>query len=338
MEKNNYKVAVFSTKLYDKAFLNEAKDERIELIYFNERLNPQTIALAKDIEAVCIFVNDIANQDVLKSLYQGGTRTILLRCAGFDNVDLKAAKELGMKVYRVPAYSPYAVAEMAAGILLCLNRKIHKAYNRVREMNFSLEGLIGFDLNGKTVGILGTGKIGQIMTKIMYGFGCKLIGYDIYPVEDLTKSFGLKYVTMNELLAQSDIISIHVPLMKETEHLINADSISKMKDGVLLINTSRGGLVDTKAVIQALKSGKIGGLGIDVYEQEADLFFEDLSGKILQDDTLSRLMTFPNVIVTGHQAFFTKEAQRTIAQVTVQNLKDFENKKDSPNELTKTIN
>jgi len=333
------KVMVFSAKSYDKEFLSaafSAQSSQIETTFFDLRLGPSTVILAKGYEAICIFVNDVADSGVIRSLKEGGTQLILLRCAGFNNVDLLEAKKLGIKVMRVPAYSPYAVAEHAVALLLSLNRKIPKAVSRVKEQNFSLEGLLGFDIHGKTIGVLGTGKIGQIFANIMKGFGVTLIGYDVFPNEELAKSGLLKYVPLDELLSTSDVISIHVPLLPSTHHMINAESIKKLKKGAMIINTSRGALLDTKAVINGLKTCEIGFLGLDVYEEEADLFFENLSDRILQDDVFARLLTFPNVIITGHQAFFTREAQQNIADTTVSNTIDFQTGKDT-NELTKTV-
>jgi len=330
------KIAVFSSKPYDIDYLKQYNTAKYELVFYAERLGAQTVNLAQNFEAICIFVNDVANAEVLQGLHKIGVKLILLRAAGFNNVDLLVAKELGIKVYRVPSYSPNSVAEHAVGLVLTLNRKIHRAYNRVKEQNFSLDGFLGFDLKGKTIGVLGTGQIGAIFAKIMNGFGCKLLGYDVFQNESLVKDLGLKYVSLDELLAQSDIISLHAPLLPTTHHIINPETIQKMKDGVMIINTSRGALIDTKSVIQGLKQGKIGYLGMDVYEEEADLFFEDLSNQIIKDDVFTRLLTFPNVIVTGHQAYFTKEAQVAIASSTFGNVKDFLEGKDA-NELTKTV-
>jgi D-lactate dehydrogenase len=260
-----------------------------------------------------------------------GTSLIALRCAGFNNVDLKAAARLGMRVVRVPAYSPYAVAEHVVAMIQTLNRKTHRAYNRVREGNFSLEGLLGFDLHSRTIGVVGTGKIGQIFAQIMKGFGCEVLGYDVFK-NSAFEAIG-RYVALPELLSQSDIVSLHCPLTPETYHLINAEAIEQMKPGAMLINTSRGGLVDTEAAIDGLKSKKIGALGLDVYEQESDLFFEDLSNEIIQDDLFERLTTFPNVLITAHQAFFTKEALENIAETTMQNISDFEAEQPLKNEV-----
>lgn len=330
------KVAVFGSQIYDRRFLDEANARREtphEFVYFEARLRSQTAALAAGFPAACIFVNDDADAETLKILARNGTKLIALRCAGFNNVDLKTAAELGMTVVRVPAYSPYAVAEHTVGLILTLNRKIHKAYNRVREDNFTLNGLLGFDLNCSTVGIIGTGKIGMIFARIMHGFGCHLLGYDAYPNDEFTKIGDSHYVELPELLAHSDIISLHCPLLPETHHIINKGAIAQMKKGVMLINTSRGPLIDTQAVIQGIKSGIIGYLGIDVYEQEDQFFFEDWSEEIIQDDTFQLLQSFPNVIVTGHQAFFTQEALTEIAETTVANIANFEAGEELKNEV-----
>lgn len=316
-------VAVFGTKSYDRQFLQAAADGTdIEWNFIEPRLTETTAPLAYPFEAICCFVNDEISSGVLQKLSKGKTKLIAMRCAGYNNVDLPVAHELGIQVARVPAYSPYAVAEHAVGLILTLNRKYHKAYNRVREGDFSLGGLLGFDLHGKTVGVIGTGKIGQIFARIMYGFGCKLLAFDVHQAEEC-QNLGVKYETLEELLAQSDIISLHCPLLPVTKHLINDKSISKLKPGAMIINTSRGGLIDTKAAIEGLKSGQIGSLGIDVYEEEAELFFEDKSESVIQDDVFARLVTFPNVLVTGHQGFFTQNALEAIANVTVQNLQEF---------------
>lgn len=317
------KVAVFGTKSYDRQFLEAAaKGTPIEWHFIEPRLTETTAPLAAPFEAICCFVNDAISSEVLQRLAEGKTRMIAMRCAGYNNVDLNAAHELGIRIARVPAYSPYAVAEHAVGLILTLNRKYHKAYNRVREGNFSIEGLLGFDLHGKTVGVIGTGKIGQLFARVMHGFGCELLAYDVQPTDELTK-LGAKYVALDDLFARSDIISLHCPLLPATKHLINEESIRKMKPGIMVINTSRGGLIDTKAAIGGLKSGRIGSLGIDVYEEEADLFFENKSETVIQDDVFSRLVTFPNVLVTGHQGFFTENALKAIAEVTVENLQQF---------------
>lgn len=327
------KVAVFSTKAYDRQFLSAANSlSKHELVYFEPRLNRDTAILAAGFAAVCVFVHDQVDAPTLEILAAHGTHLVALRCAGFNNVDLEAAADLGITVVRVPAYSPYGVAEHAVGLILSLNRKIHHAYNRVREGNFSLERLLGFNLNGRTVGILGTGKIGLILGQIMKGFGCHLLAYDVYQNPEL-EALGGKYVELPELFANSDIISLHCPLIPETHHLINAEAIAQMKPGVMIINTSRGGLIDTQAVIDGLKSGQIGYLGVDVYEQESELFFEDLSGEIIQDDVFQRLTTFPNVLITGHQAFFTEEALHNIADTTFANIADIEQGRPCLNEI-----
>ena len=318
------KVAVFSTKPYDRRFLEAANaDYGHELVFFEPRLTCDTAVLAAKFPAVCAFVNDQLDEKTLKCLAEQGIRLIALRSAGFNNVDLKAASDLGMTVVRVPAYSPYAVAEHTIGLILTLNRKIHRAYIRVREGNFSLDGLLGFDLHGRTVGIIGTGKIGVIVGQILKGFGCQLLAYDVYRNPEC-EALGAKYVELPELFTASDIVTLHCPLIPETYHLINAQAVEQMKQGVMLINTSRGALIDTQAVIDGLKSRKIGYLGLDVYEQESDLFFEDLSEDVIQDDVFERLLTFPNVLITGHQAFFTENALKKIAQTTLSNITDFE--------------
>jgi D-lactate dehydrogenase len=327
------KVAVFSTKAYDRQFLEAANSQhQHELVFFEPRLDRDTAILAAGFPAICVFVHDLADAQTLELLASQGTRLIALRCAGFNNVDLKAAAELGITVVRVPAYSPYAVAEHTVGLILSLNRKIHRAYSRVREGNFSIEGLLGFDLNGRTVGVIGTGKVGQIVGQILKGFGCQLLTYDVYRNPDVEK-LGAKYVELSELFANSDIITLHCPLTPQTHHLINTEAIQQMKQGMMLINTSRGGLIDTTAVIEGLKSGRIKYLGIDVYEQESDLFFEDLSDEIIQDDIFQRLITFPNVLITGHQAFFTEEAVRNISETTIANITDFEQGRSCQNEI-----
>jgi D-lactate dehydrogenase len=319
------KVAFFSTKSYDRQSFEAVNvNYHHELIFFDTQLNSETAILAADFPAVCMFVNDIADAAVLEVLASRGTRLLALRASGFNNVDLPRAAELGIKVVRVPAYSPYAVAEHAVALVLALNRKIYKAYNRVRDDNFSLEGLLGFDLHGCTVGVVGTGKIGMVFAQIMQGFGCSLLGYDAYPNQQFETIGNARYVPLPELLASSDIISLHCPLLPETHHLINAEAIAQMKPGVMLINTSRGSLIDTLAVIEGIKSGKIAYLGIDVYEQEDELFFQDLSDTIIQDDTFQLLQSFPNVMITAHQGFFTRNALENIATTTLSNITDFE--------------
>ncbi|BAY74531.1 D-isomer specific 2-hydroxyacid dehydrogenase NAD-binding protein [Nostoc linckia NIES-25] len=327
------KVAVFSTKAYDRHFLSAVNSStQHELVFFEPRLNRDTAILAAGFPAVCVFVHDQVDAPTLELLASRGTHLVVLRCAGFNNVDLQAAADLGVSVVRVPAYSPYGVAEHAVGLILSLNRKIHRAYNRIRESNFSLDGLLGFNLHQRTVGIIGTGKIGLILGQIMKGFGCNLLAYDVYRNSEL-EALGGKYVELPELFANSDIISLHCPLTPETHHLINAQAIEQIKPGVMLINTSRGALIDTQAVIEGLKSGKIGYLGVDVYEQESELFFEDLSGEIIQDDIFQRLTTFPNVLITGHQAFFTAEALHNIAETTFANITDIEQGRPCANQI-----
>ena len=316
------RIAVFSTKPYDRRFLDQANQTQHELTYFDPQLTAETAPLAAGFEAVCAFVNDKLDAPVLRLLHGNGTRLIALRSAGFNNVDLPEAERLGMTVVRVPAYSPHAVAEHAVALVLSLNRMTFRAYNRVREGNFSLDGLLGFDLYGKTVGVVGTGKIGLIFADIMHGFGCKVLAADPYPSPD-AKPF-VEYVSLEHLLETADIISLHCPLTPETDHLIDAEAIARMKDGVMVINTGRGRVIDTKAVIDSLKSGKIGRLGLDVYEEEEHLFFQDLSQRVIGDDQFMRLTTFPNVLITGHQAFFTTEALTNIATTTIANISAFE--------------
>ncbi|MEE2025107.1 2-hydroxyacid dehydrogenase [Alkalimonas mucilaginosa] len=326
------KVTVYSAKKYDQQAFSRWADAALDFHYLELKLNPDTVALAAGSSAICAFVNDDLSAPVLQALHDEGIRMIALRCAGFNNVDLDAAKQLGIQVARVPAYSPEAVAEHTVGMMLTLNRKLHKAYNRVRDDNFSLDGLLGFNMHGKTVGLIGTGRIGKATAKILLGFGCNLLCHDLYEDAEL-KQLGARYVPQPELYRAADIISLHCPLTPESRYLINQDSLELMKQNVMLINTSRGGLIDTKAVIQALKSRKIGYLGLDVYEQEADLFFENLSEMVIDDDVFKRLLTFPNVLITGHQAFFTEEAMQQISQITSDNLMAFAKGKASGNEL-----
>jgi D-lactate dehydrogenase len=328
------KVAVFSTKSYDRTFLETANVDRThDLVFFEPRLNLETSVLTAGFPAACVFVNDELDGKTLAAIAQNGIRLLALRSAGFNHVDLAAARDLDLTLLRVPAYSPHAVAEHAVAMILSLNRKIHRAYNRVREGNFALDGLLGFDLHGKTVGIVGTGKIGALTAKILHGFGCRLLGYDVSQNPDC-QTLGMEYVSLRELLGTSDIVSLHCPLIPETYHLINAETVEQMKQGTILINTSRGQLINTKAVTKGLKSGKIGYLGLDVYEQETDLFFEDLSNQVIQDDVFQRLLTFPNVLITGHQAFFTEEALKNIAETTIANITDFEQGRPCPNKIT----
>ena len=319
------KTIVFSTKKYDKYYLDEAnRDYNHDIKYVEARLTEETVKLASGFDIACIFVNDVANEEVIKGLKECGIKVIALRCAGFNNVDLHAAEKYEVCVVRVPAYSPYAVAEHAIALIMVLDRKIHRAHNRVREGNFSLQGLAGFDVHGKTAGIIGTGRIGEITAKILKcGFGCEVAAFDVKENPALVE-IGVRYLPIDELLGKCDIVSLHCPLTPETYHLINADSILKMKPGVMLINTSRGGLIDAAAVIEGLKSGQIGYLGLDVYEEEENLFFEDLSGEVIHDDIFARLQTLPNVIITGHQAYFTNEALQNIAQTTIENITHIE--------------
>jgi D-lactate dehydrogenase len=328
------RVIVFSSKPYDRYFLTEINQAYgHELVFMEPRLTPDTVTLAEGYPAVCVFVNDQVDDGVQQWLKNHGTQLIATRSAGFNHIDLQAAQQLGLTVARVPAYSPHAVAEHTVGLILALNRKIHRAYNRVRDGNFALEGLLGFDLNGCTVGIIGTGKIGKVVAQIMRGFGCQLLAFDPYPDPECER-FGVHYVGLEELVSLSNIVTLHCPLTPETYHIIDAPLLNKAKPGFMLINTSRGALLDTPAVIEALKEGTIGYVGLDVYEEEEDLFFEDLSGKVLQDDVFARLLTFPNVIITGHQAFFTQEALEEIARTTLENITAFETGQPMANVVT----
>jgi D-lactate dehydrogenase len=316
-------VAFFSTKSYDRSSFLATHAAGHTFRFLEPHLSVETVALTRGSDAVCVFVNDTLNASVIAELAGMGVRFIALRCAGFNNVDVSAATRLGLGVGRVPAYSPYAVAEYTVALMLTLNRQIHRAYNRVREGNFSLEGLTGFDFHGRTVGLIGTGRIGAITAKILGGFGCRVIAYDPFPNQDCA-ALGVEFVPLDELFRVSDIISLHCPLTPENHHLISNAALDRMRDGVMLINTSRGALIDTQAVIDALKSGRVGYLALDVYEEESDLFFEDLSDQIIADDVFTRLLTFPNVLITGHQAFFTRNALANIAATTVANLTEFE--------------
>jgi D-lactate dehydrogenase len=324
-QSKDLKTAVFSSKRYDRQFLDEANRAAgapHEMAFFDVRLDPDTATLAKGHEAVCCFVNDTLDRAVLQLLAGDGIRLAALRSAGFNHVDLAAARELGITVARVPAYSPASVAEHTVALILSLNRKIHKAYLRVREGNFALDGLLGFDLRGKVVGIIGTGQIGLAVARIMKGFGCDILAFDPKVNEEL-QSLGGRYVALPELLTEADIVTLHCPLSPETHHLIDAAAIQRMKSDAMLINTSRGGVIDTRALIGGLKRGEIGSVGLDVYEEEGDLFFENLSDTMIQDDVFARLLTFPNVLVTGHQAFFTREAMQAIARTTIDNIASF---------------
>ena len=315
------KIAVFSTCKYDQDFL-ETYNTGHELRFFDSSLNLENVSLTKGFDALCLFVNDKADSSVLPALKKNGVKLILLRCAGFNNIDLKKAAETGIKVLRVPAYSPEAVAEHAMAMILTLNRKTHKAYNRVREGNFSLDGLMGFNLHQSKVALIGTGNIGSAFYRILKGFGCKIVAYDPYPNKSLITE-GLTYGTLEEALFDAEIVSLHCPLSQENHHMINSNTLKFFKKGAMLINTSRGGLVATADVIAALKSGQLGYLGLDVYEQESSLFFHDLSGDIIQDDLISRLISFPNVLITSHQGFFTREAMQQIATITFGNADAF---------------
>ncbi len=323
------KIAFFDAKSYDIETFNEINEEfGYKIKYFDMKLDGDTASLAKGYDCVCAFVNDTIDSNVIEVLDSLGIRLVALRCAGYNNVDFNYA--LGkVHVVRVPAYSPYAVAEHALALIMALNRKTHKAYNRTRESNFNIAGLEGFDLRGKTVGVVGTGKIGRIFADICKGLGMEVIAYDKYPNE----ASGLKYMSLDEVFAESDIISLHCPLNDETHHLVNNDSIDKMKKGVMLINTSRGGLIDAEALVEGLKTAKIGYAGLDVYEEEGDYFFEDYSNEIIADDVLARLLSFPNVLVTSHQAFLTREALVNIATVTLNNIKEYENGQRLTNQI-----
>lgn len=321
-------IAFFDTKSYDRESFQKYDGEELSFRFFENKLNEDTVSMAACCDAVCVFVNDTLNRRVIEKLENYGVKIIALRCAGYNNVDIKYARNR-IKIVRVPAYSPYAVAEHAMGMILMLNRKLHRAYIRTRDHNFSLDSLTGFDLNGKTVGVIGTGKIGRVFAEICKGFGMNILGYDPYESSD----FCGEYVTLEDLLSQSDIISLHCPLTHDNKYLINDETVAKIKKGAYVINTSRGKLVDTQALITGLKNGQIGAAGLDVYEEETDLFFEDFSDEIIHDDTLSSLISMPNVIVTSHQAFLTKEALYSIAETTVKNLIDFFKTGTSENEI-----
>ena len=327
------KITFFSTQPYDRrSFEEHNKKYGFDIKYLDVQLNEETAPLAHGADAVCAFVNDRVTEPIISQLTDLSVKVLALRCAGFNNVDLKAAKEKGLLIVRVPAYSPHAVAEHAVAMIMTLNRKIHKAYNRIREQNFSLNGLLGFDLFGKTVAVIGTGNIGEVFCRIMKGFGCRVIAFDVRQNEGLINA-GIEYVPIQELWPQADVISLHCPLNEHTRYIINDTTIEMMKDHVMLINTSRGSLIDTRTVVNGLKSGKIGALGIDVYEQEEKLFFRDLSEAIIEDDLISRLSSFPNVLITAHQGFFTQEALTQIAETTLSNLKRFEENKPATNEV-----
>jgi D-lactate dehydrogenase len=317
------KIAFYSTRRYEReAFENRFAAAGIEPLWLEAGMDPATTALARGCAAVCTFVNDPLGRENLSALAREGVKLIALRCAGFNQVDLAAAAELGMTVARVPAYSPYAVAEHAVALILTLNRRTHRAFNRVREHNFSLDGLLGFDLHGKTVGVVGTGRIGAVFCSIMRGFGCTVLAHDVVRNPEC-EQLGVRYAGLNQLASESDIIALHCPLTPTTKHMIDDEFLALMKPGAMLINTSRGGLVDTASLIHVLKSGRLGAVGLDVYEEEADLFFKDLSDRAIRDDVFARLLTFPNVLVTAHQAFFTHEALANIAATTVGNMTAF---------------
>lgn len=326
------KIAFYDTKPYDKIWFEPLSHEYSQSIkFFENKLNRDTAALAKGYKAVCVFVNDIIDKDTIDILYENGVEIIALRQAGYNNVDFKSAYGK-IHVVRVPAYSPAAVAEHAMALLLTVNRKIHRAYSRTRENNFSINGLMGIDLRGKTAGIIGTGKIGKIFIEICKGFGMNVLAYDLYPSNDVD----VRYVGIDELFADSDVISLHCPLTADTRHIINQESIKKMKDGVMIINTSRGALIDTSALIDALKNQKMSAAGLDVYEEEEEYFFEDMSNKIIEDDELARLLTFPNLVITSHQGFFTREAMSAIAETTLENLRAYEKDESLINEICYT--
>lgn len=316
-------ITFFDTKPYDREFFNRANQEyRFEIKYLKSKLTVETMALVEGADAVCVFVNDQLPAQVINHMADHNVRLVALRCAGFNNVDFNAAYQR-VTVVRVPAYSPFAVAEHAVTLMLALNRKINRAISRTRECNFSITGLLGFDMHGKTVGVIGTGRIGRALISIVKGFGMEVLAHDAFPDHDYAKQSRINYVGLEQLFAQSDIISLHCPLTKETDKLINAQTINLMKPGVMVINTGRGRLIDTKALIDGLKAGKIGYAGLDVYEEENAYFFEDFSDSVIGDDTLARLLSFPNVLVTSHQAFFTKEALEAIAEVTLKNISDY---------------
>lgn len=327
------KIALFDAKQYDiEAFQKSNEKFNYDISFFSEKLKKETALLAKDHDVVCLFVNDTLDSEVIDIIKDLGIKLVALRCAGYNNVDLKKAYN-NMHVVRVPAYSPYAVAEHALALMLTLNRKTHKAYSRTRENNFSLQGLTGFDMHGKTAGVIGTGKIGKVLIDILNGLGMKVLAYDLYPDEKYASEKGFNYVDLQTLYKNSDVISLNCPLTKETHHLIDAKSLSLMKDNVMIINTGRGQLIDTKALIKALKERKIGSAGLDVYEEESEYFFEDFSNSFLDDDTLARLLTFNNVLITSHQAFLTNEALSNIANTTLQNVKDYFGGKNLENEI-----
>lgn len=330
------RVVIYSTRPYEREVFTAANGGHgHELHYREESLCAESAYLARGADGICIFVGDRADRPALSALRESGVRLIALRSAGFNHVDLVAAEALGLTVLRVPAYSPHAIAEHAAALLLTLNRKTHRAFNRVREQNFALDGLIGFDLHGKTVGVVGTGQIGAVFVKIMRGFGCRVLAFDLVNNPEC-EAVGVRYVGLAQLWAESDVISLHCPLTPQTRHMVNAVALAAMKPGIVLINTSRGAVIDSQAVIRALKSGRLGALGMDVYEEEGDLFFRDLSAEVIQDDVFARLMTFPNVLITGHQGFFTREAVTAIAETTLANVTAFERGAPDPAKVVTT--
>jgi D-lactate dehydrogenase len=327
------RIAFFSTHPFDRRFFDEANaDRHYDLHYLEPRLTTATTVLAHGHPVVCAFVNDTLDAAVLSQLAAGGTRMVALRSAGFNHVDLTAAQSLGLTVARVPAYSPHAVAEHTIALILALNRRIYRAYARVRDGNFSLDGLLGFDMAGRTAGVVGTGRIGTVVARILRAFGCEVVAYDVAP-SDECRALGVRYVTLEELWSASDIVTLHAPLTPDTRHIVDARALARMKPGVMIVNTSRGALVDTQALIDGLKDGTIGHLGLDVYEEEETLFFQDLSSHVIKDDVFARLLTFPNVLVTAHQGFFTAEALRAIAGTTLDNITAFEQQRRNGNEL-----
>lgn len=328
------KIGFFDAKSYDRNVFNACNEGRdLEIHYFGDRLNEESVRLAKGMDVVCVFVDDICDRQVIDKLKEYGVKLIALRCAGFNNVDLQEAVHCKIPVARVPAYSPHAVAEYAVTLMLCLNRKVYRSTNRTREWNFKLDGLMGFDMYGKTVGIIGLGRIARCVAEILHGFGMKVLVYDLYPDKVFAELQGIELVELNELYRRSDIITLHVPLTSRTQYMINSVSIDKMKRGVMIINTGRGKLISSDALIQGLRSGQVSCAGLDVYEDEQKYFYEDLSDSIINDDKLSILLTMPNVIVTSHQAFFTKEAMNNIAMTTLQNIRDFVSGKPLANEV-----
>lgn len=329
-----FKIAFYDTRSYDRdSFSKENEKFGFEIDYFDFKLNEKTALTAKNYDAVCIFVNDIANAEVISNLKNNGVKLIILRCAGFNNVDLDSAKNAGIKIVRVPSYSPQSVAEHSVALLMALTRHIPQAYIRTKTMNFNLEGLTGRNLNGLTAGILGTGKIGRCMAQILSGFGMKVLCYDLYPMKEWADDNNFSYVDLDTIFKESDVVSLHCPLSDETFHIVNEKTLKLMKNDALIINTGRGSLIDTKALVHALKHKEIGGAGLDVYEEESAFFFKDCSSEVITDDILARLMTFPNVLITGHQAFLTTTALSNIAWVSLQNAKDFVDKKELTNEV-----